>query len=169
MNMASQSSDEDTPLLTAARFGVPALAALYLTNGADVNVSNSRFETPLITATYWAFCTREQTLNPDHHLVCRILLDHGAALEMREDDCKTALHKAAWNADHVMIEMLLAAGADSQAMDMNGCSPIQYLLKVTPVRPASVPELCYQLMLNHGGARVYPPQFHKVNAPSSSS
>ncbi|KAL2080275.1 hypothetical protein ACEWY4_024068 [Coilia grayii] len=162
VNMASQNNDEDTPLHTAARFGIPELTALYLSHGADINKGNARLETPLIVAAYWAFCTREQIFSPDHHLVCRLLLDHGANPDLQEEDNKTALHKAAWNADHVLIEMLLAAGADARAMDINGCSPIQYLLKVTQVRPASIPELCYQLLLNHGGPRVYPPQFHKV-------
>lgn len=60
------------------------------------------------------------------------------------------------------MHMLLEAGADARAMDVNGCAPIQYLLKVTDVRPMAVPELCFQLLLNHNAARVYPPQFHKV-------
>lgn len=60
------------------------------------------------------------------------------------------------------MQMLLEAGADARAMDINGCAPIQYLLKVTDVRPMAIPELCFQLLLNHNAARVYPPQFHKV-------
>lgn len=80
----------------------------------------------------------------------------------QELDYKTALHKAAWNCDHVLMQMLLEAGADTRAMDINGCAPIQYLLKVTEVRPMAIPELCYQLLLNYNAARIYPPQFHKV-------
>lgn len=60
------------------------------------------------------------------------------------------------------MQMLLEAGADARAMDINGCAPIQYLLKVTEVRPTAIPELCFQLLLNHNAARIYPPQFHKV-------
>lgn len=167
--MASHNCDEDTPLHTAARFGVPELTALYLGHNAHVDVGNSRLETPLITAAYWAFCQREQIFSPDHHIVCRLLLDHGANPNIQEEDNKTALHKAAWNGDHILLEMLLSAGADARAMDINGCAPLQYLLKVTQVRPSSIPELCYQLLLNHGGARVYPPQFHKVNKRQPSS
>lgn len=81
---------------------------------------------------------------------------------LKEEDHKTALHKAAWNCDHVLMQMLLEAGADARAMDINGCAPIQYLLKVTNVRLMAIPELCYQQLLNHNAARVYPPQFHKV-------
>lgn len=83
-----------------------------------------------------------------------------------EEDHKTALHRAAWNCDHVLMEMLLEAGADTRAMDVNGCVPLQYLLKVIDVRHTAVPELCYQLLLNYGAPRIYPPMFHKVQTPA---
>ncbi|XP_078123022.1 ankyrin repeat and SOCS box protein 4 [Sander vitreus] len=162
VNMPSHNKEEDTPLHIAARFGIPELVALYLTHGASVNAVNSLQETPLMTACFWAFDSKEQTYSQDHHLVCRLLLDHHADPNLRDEDYKTALHKAAWNCDHVLMQMLLEAGADTHKMDMNGCAPIQYLLKVTDVRPMAIPKLCYQLLLNHNTARIYPPQFHKV-------
>ncbi|XP_018522559.2 ankyrin repeat and SOCS box protein 4 [Lates calcarifer] len=162
VNMPSHNNEEDTPLHTAARFGVPELAALYLIHGASVDAVNSFQETPLMTAAFWAFDTKEQIYSEDHHFVCRLLLDHQADPNLQEEDHKTALHKAAWNCDHVLMEMLLVAGADARAMDINGCAPIQYLLKVTDVRPMAIPELCFQLLLNYNAARIYPPQFHKV-------
>lgn len=85
----------------------------------------------------------------------------------QEEDNKTALHKAAWNCDHILMQMLLEAGADARAMDINGCSPIQYLLKVTDVRHTASHENCYQLLLNYNAARIYPPQFHKVRGRRS--
>ncbi|XP_041812000.1 ankyrin repeat and SOCS box protein 4 [Chelmon rostratus] len=162
VNMASHNNDEDTPLHTAARFGIPELLALYLAHGASVDAVNSLQETALMTAAFWALDTKTQIYSQDHHLVCRLLLDHRADPNLQEEDNKTALHKAAWNCDHVLMQMLLEAGADARAMDINGCAPIQYLLKVTDVRAMAIPELCYQLLLNHNAARVYPPQFHKV-------
>ncbi|CAN9503868.1 unnamed protein product [Ophioblennius macclurei] len=162
VNMASHNNDEVTPLHTAARFGVPELAALFLAHGASVNAVNALLETPLMTAAFWAFDSKEQLYSENHHLVCRLLLDHRADPNLQEEDNKTALHKAAWNCDHVLMQMFLEAGADARAMDINGCAPIQYLLKVTDVRPMAIPELCYQLLLNHNAARIYPPQFHKV-------
>ncbi|XP_054462216.1 ankyrin repeat and SOCS box protein 4 [Anoplopoma fimbria] len=161
IDMPSQ-NNEDTPLHTAARCGLPELVALYLANGASVDAINSMQETPLMTACFWAFDCKEQIYSQDHHLVCRLLLDHQANPNLREEDNKTALHKAAWNCDHILMQMLLEAGANTRAMDINGCAPIQYVLKVTEVRPMAIPELCYQLLLNHNAARIYPPQFHKV-------
>ncbi|XP_075900164.1 ankyrin repeat and SOCS box protein 4 [Nelusetta ayraudi] len=162
VNQADQDNGEETPLHTAARHGVPELAALYLAHRASVDALNSLQETPLMCATFWTFDSREQTYSQNHHLVCRLLLDHGANPNLQEEDNKTALHKAAWNGDHVLMQMLLEGGADARAMDINGCAPIQYLLKVTDMRPAALPDRCYQLLLNHNAARIYPPQFHKV-------
>ncbi|XP_076864923.1 ankyrin repeat and SOCS box protein 4 [Brachyhypopomus gauderio] len=162
VNMPSQNNDEDTPLHTAARFGVPELVALYVAHGADVDAANGRLETPLLTAAFWAMDAREQTYSSDHHLVCRMLLDAGADPDLQEEDRKTALHKAAWNCDHVLMQMLLEAGARPNTMDMNGCAALQYVLKVMQVRPFTVPQRCFQLLLNHGAAKAYPKQFHRV-------
>ncbi|XP_060949391.1 ankyrin repeat and SOCS box protein 4 [Limanda limanda] len=162
VNMPSYNNDEVTPLHTAARLGVPELVALYLAHGASVDAVNSLQETALVTAAFWTFDNKEQTYSEDHHLVCRLLLDHRADPNIQEEDHKTALHKAAWHCDHVLMQMLLEAGADTRVMDINGCTPIQYLLKVTDVRPMALPELCYQLLLNHNAARIYPQHFHKV-------
>lgn len=193
VNVPSNSNEEDTPLHTVARFGVPELLGLYLAHGASVDVVNSAQETALMTAVFWSYDSKEQNYSQDHQLVCRLLLDHHAGQfldqqlniittlctrkcgvpwrlcfystadpNLQEEDHKTALHKASWNCDHILMQMLLEAGADARAMDINGCAPIQYVLKVTGVRPMAIPELCYQLLLNYNAARIYPPQFHKV-------
>lgn len=78
VNMASHNNDEDTPLHTAARFGIPELLALYLAHGASVDAVNSLQETALMTAAFWALDTKTQIYSQDHHLVCRLLLDHRA-------------------------------------------------------------------------------------------
>lgn len=80
VNMPSHNKEEDTPLHIAARFGIPELVALYLTHGASVNAVNSLQDTPLMTACFWAFDSKEQTYSQDHHLVCRLLLDHHAGV-----------------------------------------------------------------------------------------
>lgn len=162
MNMKTNNQDEETPLHTAAHFGLSELVAFYVENGAIVDSMNAHMETPLAIATYWALRFKEQEYSREHHLICRMLLDNNAEVNARDDDFKSALHKAAWNCDHVLMHMMLEAGAEANLMDINGCAAIQYVLKVTSVRPAAQPELCYQLLLNYGAARIYPPQFHKV-------
>uniref|UniRef100_A0A4W2DEM6 Ankyrin repeat and SOCS box containing 4 n=1 Tax=Bos indicus x Bos taurus TaxID=30522 RepID=A0A4W2DEM6_BOBOX len=162
VNMKTNNQDEETPLHTAAHFGLPELVAFYVEHGAIVDSVNAHMETPLAIATYWALRFKEQEYSRDHHLICRMLLDYKAEVNARDDDFKSPLHKAAWNCDHVLMDMMLEAGAEANLMDINGCAAIQYVLKVTSVRPAARPEICYQLLLNHGAARIYPPQFHKV-------
>ncbi|XP_029813069.1 ankyrin repeat and SOCS box protein 4 [Suricata suricatta] len=162
VNMKTNNQDEETPLHTAAHFGLPELVAFYVEHGAIVDSVNAHMETPLAIATYWALRFKEQEYSREHHLICRMLLDYKAEVNARDDDFKSPLHKAAWNCDHVLMHMMLEAGAEANLMDINGCAAIQYVLKVTSVRPAAQPEICYQLLLNHGAARIYPPQFHKV-------
>ncbi len=78
VNMPSRTNEEDTPLHTVARYGVPELLALYLSHGASVDAVNSLQETALMTAAFWAYDTKKQIYSQDHHLVCRLLLDHHA-------------------------------------------------------------------------------------------
>ncbi|KAI5091870.1 ankyrin repeat and SOCS box protein 4, partial [Silurus meridionalis] len=162
INKPSQNHDEDTPLHIAARLGIPGLVGLYASHGAKVNAPNALLETPLITAAFWAMDSREQTYSEQHHLVCRMLLDYGAKPNLQEEDKKTALHKASWNCDEALMEILLDAGADPTIMDMNGAGALQYVLNAIRMRPYCVPYRCFQLLLNHGAARVYPKHFHKV-------
>ncbi|KAM4029580.1 ankyrin repeat and SOCS box protein 4 [Anomaloglossus baeobatrachus] len=162
VNLQSDDHALETPLHTAARLGLPDLIPFYVNHGAIVDSFNSTLETPLATAAYWALDIKEQKYSSKHHLICRMLLDFNAEVNIRDIDRKTPLHKAAWNCDHILMHMLLDAGALATAMDVNGCGPQQYVLKVTTVRAAGQPEICYQLLLNHGAARIYPPQFHKV-------
>ncbi|KAH0501362.1 Ankyrin repeat and SOCS box protein 4 [Microtus ochrogaster] len=167
--MKTNNQDEETPLHTAAHFGLSELVAFYVENGAIVDSLNAHMETPLAIATYWALRFKEQEYSREHHLICRMLLDNNAEVNARDDDFKSPLHKAAWNCDHVLMHMMLEAGAEANMMDINGCAAIQYVLKVTSVRPAAQPELCYQLLLNYGAARIYPPQFHKSDQDPSAS
>ncbi|XP_072269002.1 ankyrin repeat and SOCS box protein 4 isoform X2 [Pyxicephalus adspersus] len=161
VNLESNDHTEETPLHVAARIGIPELVAFYVNHGAMVDSPNANLETPLATAAYWALNIKEQKYSDKHHLICRMLLDYDAEVNTRDIDLKTPLHKAAWNCDHILMHMMLEAGAEANAMDCNGCAAQQYVLKVTSVRAAGQPEICYQLLLNHGAARIYPPQFHK--------
>ncbi|KAM9824088.1 ankyrin repeat and SOCS box protein 4-like [Neosynchiropus ocellatus] len=162
VNKAADTDEKETPLHRVARFGLPELVSLYLEHGASVDAVNSTLKTPLMTAAFWAFNQKDQVYSEDHQLVCRILLDHGADPLLRDIDHKTALHRAAWNFDQVVMQMLLEAGSDTRAMDVNACVPLQYLLKMTDRRLTVDPEVCYLLLLNYNAARIYPPQFHMV-------
>ncbi|KAM9307905.1 ankyrin repeat and SOCS box protein 4 [Gastrophryne carolinensis] len=162
VNLQSNDDAEETPLHTVARYGIPELVAFYIGHGAVVDSINSNLETPLATAAYWSLNIKEQKYSQKHQLICRMLLDYEADVNTKDIDLKCPLHKAAWNCDHTLMLMFLEAGAIANKMDCNGCAPQQYVIKVTSVRAAAQPEICYQLLLNHGAPRIYPPQFHKV-------
>ncbi|ETE60484.1 Ankyrin repeat and SOCS box protein 4 [Ophiophagus hannah] len=112
------------------------MVAFYVEQGAVVDDANAHRETPLSCAVYWALNGKEQIYSTDHHLICRMLLDYKADVNSRDEDFRTPLHKAAWNCDHVLLNMLLEAGAEANLMDDNGCAPLQYVLKVTDVLQA---------------------------------
>jgi hypothetical protein len=55
-----------------------------------------------------------------HHELAEWLLAHGASANARSSfgSKGTALHSAAWNGDLRMVKLLVAAGADMNALDM---------------------------------------------------
>ncbi|KAF4070558.1 hypothetical protein AMELA_G00286730 [Ameiurus melas] len=162
VNNPSQNNDKDTPLHIAACNGISELVGLYIAHGANVNAFNALMETPLITAAFWAMDARVQTYSEKHHLVCRMLLDYGANPNLQDGDQKTALHKASWNCDQTLMQILLNAGADPKIVDMSGNPALQYTPNMMQMRPYCEPRRCLQLVLNYGAVRVYPKQFYQL-------
>jgi len=118
----------------AAFHGHWRLCEFLIEHGADVNAAlPDTGETPL----HAALCTPERTA---HDLVLRVLLRHGAdpnratkpGIEtggfMR--DCRTKaetpLHRAAVFGTEATVRLLLEAGAEPSAKDMNGDSPLSW-------------------------------------------
>ncbi|CAM9415862.1 ankyrin repeat and SOCS box protein 4-like [Lampetra fluviatilis] len=162
VNLETGNTAEEMPLHTAARCGLPEHAALYVSHGAEVDGSDGHDETPLCTAIFWALSMRNMCVSPQHHKVCERLLTLGADPNGVDTDRKSALHRAAWNADCTLLELLLSAGAHVNQLDGLGCTALQYIVRVVSVRPTLQPERCIQMLLNHGSVSIYPLQFHKV-------
>jgi ankyrin repeat protein len=125
---------DDFGLSGAAFHGHWRLCEFLIESGADVNAAApDTGETPL----HSSLCTTERVA---HDLVLRVLLDHGAdpnratrpSVEtgcfMR--DCRTKgeapLHRAAAFGTEETIDLLLAAGANREARDMNGETPLSW-------------------------------------------
>jgi len=104
------SNDGWTALHLACFFGHPAIAEALIASGADVNVrsTNAMKNAPLHAAA--AGRNREAV---------RLLLEHGADANARQEGGWTALHAAAQNGDVEMARLLIAAGADVHARAAN--------------------------------------------------
>lgn len=128
------SIDLDAELGNAAFFGHWKMCDFLLAHGADPRSTVPETgETPLHSALAKAG-------RPYYRYVVRLLLDHGADVAartipgratgafMRDVRTKgeTPLHRAAAYADAATVELLLERGADREARDANGDSPLSW-------------------------------------------
>jgi ankyrin repeat protein len=114
--VSAWSPDGFTALHLAAFFGQEAVAKLLLQHGADVQLAARN---PMQVAPLHAAAA-------GHNLpLVRILLEHGAQPNARQQKGYTPLHSAAQNGDKVMVELLLANGADRTLANDDGKTPAQ--------------------------------------------
>ena len=154
---ALESLGDNLALSGAAFHGHWRLCQFLLENGADANhAAPDTGETPL----HAALSTTQRLA---HNLVLRVLLAHGADPNHKTKhnaetgafmrDCRTKgetpLHRAAAFGDEEAVQLLLDAGAQIDAKDMYGDSPLGWASWYA--RPASIlRKLCY------GNYRIHP-------------
>ena len=109
----ARSFDAKTPLLRAAEAGNFDKARVLLEEGSNVRTKAENGVSVLHCATL---------LDPMPELV-RLLLDHGADPTAATDFGMTALHQAAYGNGGV-VEVLLNAGANANARDVDGTGPL---------------------------------------------
>ncbi len=120
-----------TPLYMAAVYGNAEAAAFLIARGADVNAKDTNGRTPLCGA-----ITLNNVANPNPEVV-KILIDAGANINNVTDrGGSTPLHQAiawGWDPPHyegdanlIMIELLLEAGADVYARNSSGVTPLDF-------------------------------------------
>jgi ankyrin repeat protein len=99
-----------TPLITAALAGQEKVAALLIERGADIAARTSQGLTALHAAAYAG----------DAEIV-RLLIGRGAAVNDQDNRFKTSPVNLAAEENHLpVVEMLLAAGAKADVVDVNG-------------------------------------------------
>jgi hypothetical protein len=128
-----------TPLLMATARVLPDIVDLLLASGADPNLGNDT-RTPILNA-----LNNENPIARQQML--KSLLEHGAALEVRDSNGDTPLLLAARRADKDALALLLANKADVNAQNKNGLSPLHVLVLLNQNRDA---KLLVKLLLAAG-------------------
>jgi ankyrin repeat protein len=108
------SKDGFTALHFACYFGQPEAARLLIENGATVDrvANNATKVMPLHSAA-----------SSRNLAAARILLQHGAPVNARQQAGWVPIHAAAQNGDADMLDLLLAHGADSEIANDAGKTP----------------------------------------------
>ncbi|NXI66491.1 ASB18 protein, partial [Anseranas semipalmata] len=72
------------------------------------------------------------------------------------------LHQSCGAANAALARFLLRRGADVNAIDYDGVSPLGCALQAAAFKRELRPHLAVQLLLNHGSQKIWPPAFVKV-------
>ena len=87
----------------------------HLQNGADINQLGPS----------WYEGTALHLAVRDGHLdIAQLLIEQGAAVDVRGNNDYTPLHNAAWNGNLEMVKLLLNAGADINVTNYAGITPL---------------------------------------------
>jgi ankyrin repeat protein len=110
----ARSKDGFTALHFACYFGQPAAARVLIENGAAVDAlaANPTQVMPLHSA------ASARNLE-----AVRLLLEHGAPVNARQQSGWVPIHAAAQNGDRLMVELLLKHGADPTLANADGKTP----------------------------------------------
>ncbi|NWR55509.1 ASB18 protein, partial [Bucorvus abyssinicus] len=156
VDLPSEDSGE-TALHVAARHCLCDHARLYLWHGACVNARSVREETALSV-----LCSQTPGAGEGCLQLCRLLAAHGADINTQDETQRSPLHKACGAANADVVHFLLRRGADVNAIDYGGVSPLGCVLQSATCKRDLRPHLIVQLLLNHGSQKIWPPAFVKV-------
>jgi ankyrin repeat protein len=124
-----------TPLHMACKSGYPDVVQFLLSKGAAVNESAISNLTPLLYVTFVGqdecetFPLGRLPYTEHSRLeVAKILLDHGAKINIATTDGQTTLHGAAWFGELDFIHYLVEHGANVRAVDANGETPLHNIV-----------------------------------------
>ncbi len=103
----------ETPLMTAAKKGVPAIMIELMDHGADLNAVNNDNNSAV-----WLSCFSNNVF------ALMLLIQEGADLNIQNVNGATPLIYAASKGRFAMVQLLLSAGADFNCVTMDGFSAL---------------------------------------------
>lgn len=132
--VSSRDKFGNTPLHIAAMHDQPAIAALLLANGADVNARSDPDPREVIGASYTHQKAYGETplslalLSYHHKEMVELLLSHGADPNMFVHIQVTPLHRAIERNLPYDVELLLANGADPDVISRSGLTSVHWAI-----------------------------------------
>ena len=118
-----------TPLFYACINGNLLLAELLIAKGADIHAKNRDGDAP-IWLTAGDLFHYQEILETDHVEVMRLLVKHGASLQVTSQRKETLLHQAAMNGYLEVARYLIDSGLDVNARDESGCTPLHWAARI---------------------------------------
>ncbi len=141
-NINAKDSQGDTPLHIAAKYGHTDVAALLIAKGADLEAkgefgfSPMEFSIKHNRTAVAELLIRNGAVKYEYNLmrsildnnaaITALLIDNGADLNTTYVDDKRSLHLAAENGFKDVVNLLLIKGADLEAKDKQGHSPLYW-------------------------------------------
>ncbi len=107
-----------TALHIASDYGYTELVALLLANNANPN----RYST--VAAMIGGEVPLHRALRREHKEIVKLLLEHGADVNIKDAHGYTALHLAVYSGNIEIIQLLLACGADIHAKHVDETTPL---------------------------------------------
>jgi len=144
LDVNAKAGEQGTPLLLAVNFGNVEGAMALARRGADVNAADASG----VTAFLFAVKKGQKAM------VEEFLKDKADVRAVDPRTGKTALHEAAARGHSAVAEILLAGGADKNALDKDGRTALSYALKYgnktagVTLRKAGVRDVPWEVNLN---------------------
>ena len=131
------------PLHAAVRFSMPRLVAHLIEHGASVDTQDQH-GTPL-------HCAAHGIVDPVTDEIVALLLNAGAAVDAPNAWRRTPLHEAVRRGNRSVARLLLAHGADPDALDLEGQRPRD---KIDRFNDDSLQDSMEQVFVEHDARRL---------------